>query len=97
MARKKEYRAPVEITSSKQAMRETLRLPNFWSYESLLTQRILIHVMELLEEQNALLSLMAHRAPPKVKKALSLAAERPASQPFRKLSWFERTRRNIFG
>lgn len=42
----------VEIRSSAQALRESKNLKSVWSYESRLTQRILIYVAELLERQS---------------------------------------------
>jgi hypothetical protein len=64
MANKKgEYSADVVITSAKHAEEMSAGLPSIWSHESLLSQRTLIYVAKLLEEQNALLALVAHRTP----------------------------------
>lgn len=41
----------VDIRSAEQALRESKRLKSIWSYESRLTQRILIYVAALLERQ----------------------------------------------
>ena len=65
MAKKKvEYSANVVITSAEHAQEMSEKLPSVWSSESLLSQRILIYVAKLLEEQNALLALSVHRTPP---------------------------------
>lgn len=65
MAKKKvEYSADVVITSAAHAQEMSEKLPSIWSSESLLSQRTLIYIAKLLEEQNALLALLAHRSPP---------------------------------
>ncbi len=66
MAKKKEeYTVDVVITSADQAQELSEGLPSIWSKESLLSQRTLIYIAKLLEEQNALLALLSHRASPK--------------------------------
>lgn len=59
-----QYSADVVITSANHAEEMSDKLPSVWSQESLLSQRTLIYVAKLLEEQNALLALAAHRSPP---------------------------------
>ncbi len=59
---KKNFNA--RITSAEQARELSDNLKSIISYESWLTQKVLIYVAELLEEQNALLALSAHRLPP---------------------------------
>ena len=59
-----EYSANVKITSATHAQEMSEKLPSIWSSESLLSQRTLIYVAKLLEEQNALLALSVYRTPP---------------------------------
>jgi len=44
-------RKPIIIKSARQALKESRALKSIWSNESRLTQRILIYVAELLEQQ----------------------------------------------
>jgi hypothetical protein len=68
MAKKNvKYSDNVVIKSSEHAQEMSERLPSILSQESLLSQRTLIYVAKLLEEQNALLALIAHRSPPKTR------------------------------
>lgn len=57
MAKKKEYHPiqELEIHSSEEALAKSMELESIWSQESLLSQRILIYIAELIEEQNRLL------------------------------------------
>lgn len=51
----------MEIVSAKKALSLSKNLDSIWSKESLLTQRTLIYVAELLEENNRLLCQMVKR------------------------------------
>lgn len=44
-------KTPDRIRSSKEALHASHHLPSYWSRETLLTQRILIYITELLEKQ----------------------------------------------
>ena len=46
----------VEVRSAADALLQSQQLQSYWSRESLLTQRLLIYVAELLEENNRLLT-----------------------------------------
>lgn len=45
----------IDIRSAAEAMLLSQGLKSYWSTESLITQRLLIYIAELLEEQNRLL------------------------------------------
>jgi hypothetical protein len=47
------------IESSKQALRESMKLEKVWSEETNLSQRTLIYIAELLEKQNKMLAKLS--------------------------------------
>lgn len=57
MAKKKEYHPiqELEVDSSEEALALSTELESIWSQESLLSQRILIYIASLIEEQNKIL------------------------------------------
>lgn len=68
------YTADVEITSASYALEMSKKLPSIWSSESLLSQRVLIYIAKLIEEQNVLLSLLVHLPPNIQPKRMGLSA-----------------------
>ena len=60
MTKKKfEVQKNLEIASAKQALEISQRLDGVWSFESRLSQRTLIYIARLLEEQNSLIYQIA--------------------------------------